>query len=48
MGWDAQPFTVPDDIAKAWKSVGRRGARVRKAWEATVAASPLAETSPAP
>ena len=39
MGWDAAPFTVPDDIAKAWKSVGRRGARVRKGWEAAVAAS---------
>jgi transketolase len=43
MGWDAAPFTVPDDIAKAWKSIGRRGARVRKAWEATVKASPLAD-----
>ena len=40
MGWDAAPFTVPDDIAKAWKSVGRRGAKVRKAWEAKLAASP--------
>jgi transketolase len=39
MGWDAAPFTVPDDIAKAWKSVGRRGARVRKAWEAGLKAS---------
>ena len=39
MGWDAAPFTVPDDIAKAWKSVGRRGARVRKDWEAAVTAS---------
>ncbi|MFT4253135.1 MAG: transketolase [Caulobacter sp.] len=39
MGWDAAPFTLPDDIAKAWKSVGRRGARVRKAWEGVVAAS---------
>ncbi|HJV41094.1 transketolase [Caulobacter sp.] len=39
MGWDAAPFTVPDDIAKAWKSVGRRGAKVRKAWEAKLAAS---------
>ena len=39
MGWDAAPFTVPDDIAKAWKSVGRRGARVRKAWEAKLSAS---------
>src|SRR4051812_17853333 len=43
MGWDAQPFTVPEDIAKAWKSIGRRGSRVRKAWEATVAASPLTD-----
>jgi transketolase len=42
MGWDAAPFTVPDDIAKAWKSVGRRGARVRKAWEAGLKASPHA------
>jgi len=42
MGWDAAPFTVPDDIAKAWKSVGRRGARVRKAWEAGLKASPKA------
>ncbi len=39
MGWDAAPFTVPDEIAKAWKSVGRRGAKVRKAWEAKVAGS---------
>jgi len=39
MGWDAAPFTVPDDIAKAWKSVGRRGAKVRKAWEAGLKAS---------
>jgi transketolase len=39
MGWDAAPFTVPDDIAKAWKSVGRRGAKVRKAWEAKLGAS---------
>ncbi|WP_425995430.1 transketolase [Caulobacter sp. DWR1-3-2b1] len=42
MGWDAHPFTVPDDIAAAWKSVGRRGARVRKAWEAGLKASPNA------
>ncbi|ADG12517.1 transketolase [Caulobacter segnis] len=39
MGWDAAPFTMPDDIAKAWKSVGRRGGKVRKAWEAKLAAA---------
>jgi len=39
MGWDAAPFTVPDDIAKAWKSVGRRGAGARKRWDAGLKAS---------
>ena len=39
MGWDAAPFTVPDDIAKAWKSVGRRGAGIRKRWDAGLKAS---------
>ncbi|MDB5456330.1 MAG: transketolase, partial [Caulobacter sp.] len=39
MGWTDGPFVVPEPIAKAWKSVGRRGAKVRKAWEAKLAAS---------
>jgi transketolase len=39
MGWTHGPFEVPDEIAKAWKSAGRRGARVRKGWEATLKAS---------
>jgi len=39
MGWTDGPFTVPADIAGAWKAVGRRGARVRKAWEAVLKAS---------
>jgi transketolase len=39
MGWTDGPFTVPADIAGAWKAVGRRGARVRKAWEAGLKAS---------
>jgi transketolase len=32
MGWTAAPFTVPDDIAAAWRSVGRRGGKHRRAW----------------
>jgi transketolase len=40
MGWTAEPFTVPDEILKPWRAAGRRGARVRKAWEAALAASP--------
>ena len=39
MGWTDGPFTVPADIATAWKAVGRRGARVRKTWEAGLKAS---------
>ncbi len=37
MGWKAEPFVIPDDIARSWKSAGRKGARVRKAWEARLA-----------
>ncbi len=32
MGWTAPPFTVPEDIAAAWKSVGRRGSKHRRTW----------------
>jgi len=34
MGWTAPPFVIPDEIAKTWRAAGRRGAKVRKAWEA--------------
>jgi transketolase len=40
MGWTAPPFVVPDEVLKPWRAAGRRGAKVRKAWEATLAASP--------
>jgi transketolase len=42
MGWTAPPFTVPDEILRPWRAAGRRGAKVRKAWEAKLSASPLA------
>jgi transketolase len=41
MGWTAAPFTVPDEVLKPWRAAGRKGARVRKAWEAKLAASDL-------
>ncbi len=41
MGWTAEPFTVPDEVLKPWRAAGRRGAKVRKAWEARLAASDL-------
>ena len=39
MGWTHGPFETPDDVARNWKSAGRRGARVRKAWDAKLKAS---------
>jgi len=39
MGWSAPPFTLPPDVAGAWLKVGRRGARLRKAWALRVKAS---------
>ncbi|HRH21147.1 MAG TPA: transketolase [Brevundimonas sp.] len=40
LNWPHAPFDLPEDLTKAWKSVGRRGTRPRKAWEARLAASP--------
>ncbi len=40
LGWPHEPFVIPDDVARAWKSAGRRGVKTRKAWEEHLAASP--------
>ena len=42
LSWTHEPFELPDAIEKAWRKVGRRGAKARKAWEARLAASPQA------
>src|SRR5579859_2344523 len=39
MGWTAEPFTVPDEILRPWRAAGRKGAKLRKAWEAALTAS---------
>jgi len=39
LSWTHEPFELPEAVDKAWKKVGRRGARDRKAWEARLAAS---------
>ena len=39
LAWTHAPFELPDAIDKAWKKVGRRGAKERKAWEARLKAS---------
>lgn len=39
LGWDHDPFEMPENILSAWRKVGRRGAKDRKKWEARLAAS---------
>ena len=39
LSWTHEPFELPDAVDKAWKKVGRRGAKERKAWEARLNAS---------
>jgi transketolase len=34
LAWDHDPFEMPENVLSAWRKVGRRGAKDRKAWEA--------------
>jgi transketolase len=44
MDWSWPPFVLPDEVVKTWRRAGRRGARVRKAWQERLADSaPRAE-----
>jgi transketolase len=37
LGISLEPFSVPDDVLKAWREAGSRGAAARKDWEARFA-----------
>ncbi|MBB4063153.1 transketolase [Gellertiella hungarica] len=39
LGWDAEAFSVPEDVTAAWREAGARGAAVRADWETRLAAS---------
>jgi transketolase len=39
LGWEFGPFIVPDDVRAQWREAGARGASVRQAWEARLAAA---------
>ena len=41
MGWTAEPFSIPEPVLKPWRAAGRRGAKVRKSWEAGLSQSNL-------
>jgi transketolase len=36
-GWSHPPFVIPEDVAKAWKAIGARGATARAEWEERLA-----------
>jgi len=42
LSWSHEPFELPEAVDKAWKKVGKQGAKARKAWEARLNASPQA------
>lgn len=33
IGWTAEPFVIPEDLAAQWREIGTRGADEREAWE---------------
>jgi transketolase len=37
LGISLEPFSVPDDVLKAWREAGSRGATARKEWEGRLA-----------
>jgi transketolase len=39
LGWPYGPFEVPDEAYRPWRAAGRRGRKVRRAWEERLAAS---------
>ena len=39
MGWAAEPFEVPEEVYKSWRSAGRRGRKTRRSWESRLADS---------
>lgn len=43
LAWDHEPFEMPENVLSAWRKVGRKGAKARKAWEARLKDSSQAE-----
>ncbi len=39
LAWTHEPFELPQAVDAAWKKVGKRGSKARKAWEARLAGS---------
>ncbi len=43
LGWEYEPFVVPNELMDAWRKAGSRGATDRATWAARLAASPKKE-----
>jgi transketolase len=43
LGWDSEPFVVPDDVLNQWRAIGATGAKEQAAWQARKAASKRAQ-----
>ena len=39
LGWDLEPFVIPDDVAKSWREAGARGSKARAEWQRRLDAS---------
>ncbi|MDB5495220.1 MAG: tktA [Phenylobacterium sp.] len=39
LGWPHEAFVVPDEAYRPWRAAGRRGRKLRQAWEARLAAA---------
>ena len=37
LGWTAEPFVIPEDIAAEWRRIGSQGAETRSVWEGRLA-----------
>ena len=42
-GWPHPPFEMPADVSQAWRAAGQRHSPQRQAWQARLAALPVAE-----
>ncbi len=42
LGWNHGPFEIPDDLGRAWRAIGGRGAAAHAAWQARLMAAPAA------
>jgi transketolase len=41
LGWPYPPFEIPGQLLAAWRAIGRRGAPLREAWAARLAAAEI-------